>query len=90
MSLVLGIAFIALSVAKPCSPTAYPTTQAHVVRELCLTTQAQVVFLVGVFIELGEFYTFLLDPVFVPVFMLCDLVAYECHLVLHCWFQSHP
>ena len=81
MPLVLRIAFIAFSVAKPCSPTAYPTTQAHVVRKLCL---------VEVFIELVEFYTSLLDPVFVPVFMLCDLVAYECHLVLHCWFQSHP
>ena len=89
MSLVIGLAFISLSFTKPCGPTAYPTTKARVARKPCLTGQATVVFLFEVFIALGEFYPSLLAPILVPVFVLCDLVVYECHSVSIVGSQSH-
>ena len=88
MSLVLGIAFISLSFAKPCSFTANPTTKARVARKPCLTGRASVVFLLEVFIALSEFHPSLL-VLSLPVFMLLDLVAYECHSVSIVGSQSH-
>ena len=56
MFLVLRLAVISFSSAKPCGRTAHPTTEARVARKRCLTGQASVAFLFEFFIALGEFH----------------------------------